>query len=86
MTTVDVRIAASKILDGMKFNKEKLARDCVVVCDIVDRLNAALLLEREKNAELMRELAIAQNNQNPSSGLPKEFADIFGAFGAGHQG
>lgn len=81
MSTTDVRQTAARILDGMTFNKEKLARDCVVVCDTVDRLTAALQREQQKNASLQRELAQAQTKTNavpPTEGMPAGFADIFG--------
>jgi hypothetical protein len=81
MTTADVRQAAGKMLDGMKFNKEKLARDCLAVCDQVDRLNAALAQEQQKNAALMKALEDAKKGTpfsgfNPGAG--KDFANMFG--------
>lgn len=79
MSTTDVRQTAARILDGMTFNKEKLARDCVVVCDTVDRLTAALQREQQRNASLQRDLAQAtKNSVPPPDGMPAGFADIFG--------
>lgn len=84
MTIADVRLTASKMLDGMKFNKEKLAKDCLEVCDLADRLDAALNSERKKNAALIRELAGVTASRSSENGLPKEFGDIFGdIFGSG---
>jgi TorA maturation chaperone TorD len=78
MTTTDVRLTVARILDGMKFNKEKLARDCIVVCDQVDRLNAALLQEQQKNAALRKELEKAQQTHNDAdSSFSKEFGNLF---------
>jgi hypothetical protein len=85
MSTTDVRQTAARILDGMTFNKEKLARDCIAVCDTVDRVSAALLQEQQKSSALQRELAAvkaaASNRADASpfpSGMPPGFADAFG--------
>lgn len=87
-TTTDVRQAATRILDGMTVNKEKLARDCVAVCDNVDRLSAALVREQAKSAGLQRELdaakaaARAQSSSSPfgdrTTGMPAGFNEVFG--------
>lgn len=85
MSTTDVRQAATRILDGMTFNKEKLARDCVAVCDTVDRLTAALQSEQQKSAALQRELDAvkgAARSQSPfgnrANGMPGGFNEAFG--------
>lgn len=86
MSTTDVRQTAARILDGMTFNKEKLARDCVVVCDTVDRLTAALQREQQKTASLQRDLAQATKTAAPpTEGMPAGFADIFGDIFKGKQ-
>lgn len=85
MSTTDVRQTAARILDGMTFNKEKLARDCIAVCDTVDRVSAALVQEQQKNSALQRELALAKasasSHANASpfpNGMPPGFAESFG--------
>lgn len=84
-TTTDVRQAASRILDGMTINKEKLARDCVAVCDTADRLTTALQQEQQKSAALQRELDAvkgAARSQSPfgnrPNGMPGGFNEVFG--------
>jgi hypothetical protein len=80
MSTSDLRQAANRMLDGMTVNKEKFARDCVVVCDIADRLTAALQQEQQKSAALQRELD-AVKGASPfgrKSGMPGGFDDVFG--------
>lgn len=84
MTTTDIRQAAERIFDGMTINKEKLARDCITMCDTVDRLNAALLREQQKSAALQRELDTARKAAEASkSGLPEGFEDLVGSLFGG---
>jgi hypothetical protein len=77
MTTEAIRQSAAKILDGMTFNKGKLARECIAMCDLVDRLSSALAQEKQKNATLQQELEAARATGG-DSGITKDFADIFG--------
>lgn len=80
MSTTDIRQAAARIFDGMSINKEKLARECVTMCDTVDRLSAALLREQQKSAALQRQLDIAHKAAEASkSELPEAFNEMFGS-------
>ena len=74
----NVRTAVSAMLDGMKFNREKLAKDCVTVCDAHDRLEKALAEERSKNAELAAQVALLKKGgAMPGTGSP-DLGNIFG--------
>lgn len=82
-----VRTAVSAMLDGMKFNREKLGKDCLSVCDAHDRLEQALAEERAKNVALAEQVAQLQRQRAmpgagnfggaPGAGNPN-FGDIFG--------
>ena len=80
MDITEIRAAASNMLDGMKFNKEKLARGCIALCDQNSRLVSALAKEQLKASELTMELA-ALRAKGPipasSSDVPG-FGDMFG--------
>jgi hypothetical protein len=80
MTTTDVRTTASNILGGMTFNKEKLARNCLEVCDLVDRLTIALAQERKRNAALALDLKGFRDTSSTATSsdeLPPDFLAMF---------
>lgn len=85
MLTKELRSVATKILDGMTFNKEKLARNCLAVCDLNDRLTAALAREQEKSAALAAEVESLKDSARPSTFAPDdlspEFKDLFSGLG-----
>lgn len=82
-----VRTAVSAMLDGMKFNREKLGKDCLSVCDAHDRLEKALEDERAKNTALQAQVLQLQRQRAmpgagnfggaPGAGNPN-FAEMFG--------
>lgn len=82
MTTTDeVRSMARKMLDGMSFNKEKLANGCLGLCTQNDLLKEALAAEKAKSTALASTLsAVQRRNERSSSSadFPQEFGDIFG--------
>lgn len=82
MDTQEIRTTATNILDGMKFNKEKLARNCIAICDLNERLTTALAQEQLKSAALalkIKEMMEAANAPSSHSvnDLPPEFRDEF---------
>ena len=87
MDTKEIRTTALNVLDGMTFNKEKLARNCLAVCDLNDRLKTALAQEQLKSAALalkikeMMEAANAAPRFPSGDGLPPEFRDLFSGLG-----
>ena len=79
MVTDDVRTAVSNMLDGIKFNKEKLARDCVAVCDLADRLKVALAEEQQKSAALALQVERLEAFEAPDMDwMPPGFEGMFG--------
>lgn len=90
MSKIEIRATASNILDGMTFNKEKLANQCIALCDVVDGLEAKLCLEVSKNNILTLEIDKlkkqienrSKTNKDEMFGsnlkdLPPGFRDIF---------
>lgn len=80
MDTTQLRTTATRILDGMTFNRNKLANDCLQVCSLADRLASALADERKKVAQLTAELEQARRSGSSNAeevGLGPEFDDIF---------
>ena len=81
MSVESVRNTAKNILDGMTFNRDKLARDCLSLCDANDRLTVALANERAKTAALEAKLASrpgTSSSQGAGTGMPNDFAEAFG--------
>lgn len=75
-TTQELRAAVSGMLDGMRFNKEKLGRDCLGVCDRADWLSTALAEERQKSAALAIRLSAATQ----ATEADRARDDVMGAF------
>jgi len=81
MSTNELRGIVGRMQDGMTVNREKLARECLAVCDASDRLERQLASEREKNAELTRLLEKALKNSNPGEDIFKGMGSFGEAFG-----
>ena len=79
MDTNDVRTAVSNMLDGITFNKEKLARDCVAICDLADKLKLALAGEQQKSAALTLKVESLEKFEAPDMDwMPPGFEGMFG--------
>jgi hypothetical protein len=85
--TTDIRRTCQNILDGMSFNREKLARAGIEMCTHVETQARALKLEQDKNKTLNAEvealkaqLAQAKDASNTgfAGGLGGAFGDVFG--------
>lgn len=76
MTIASIRITVANMLDGMRFNREKLAKDCLALCDENERLTAALARERSKNEDLTAQLN-SSAAKSPGSGDTQGFAEAF---------
>lgn len=80
MPITELRRIAGNALDGMQFNKNKLATECIALCDAYDRLSAALARAQQTSAAMANELEALKrcNPRARDSKMPPEFADIFG--------
>lgn len=81
--TTDLRRTCQNILDGMSFNREKMARSVLDACSHVEAQARVLKAEREKNAALTAELEAlktqsAQSKGADTSGFPGAFGEAFG--------
>lgn len=82
MPTKEVRRIATNALDGIKFNKDKFARDAIALCDLHDQLQSAHSALKTKTAQVEAELSHLRSGGRASSktpDFPPGFADIFGA-------
>lgn len=85
--TTDIRRTCHNILDGMSFNRDKLARTILDLCRHTESQDSALEAERLKTKRLSEELAVAkqqlaQAQAAAKSGFPGGLGGAFGeAFG-----
>ena len=77
MTIASIRATVTNMLDGMRFNREKLAKDCLALCDENERLAAALEREQKKTAELTAQLKRPAGGAAAGSGNDQGFAEAF---------
>jgi hypothetical protein len=83
MPSTEVRRMSVNVLDGLKFNKDKLATTAIALCDLHDRLQAAHTVLKTKAAEMEAELTRLKQyplNSSKTPEMPPEFAGIFDDF------
>lgn len=81
--TTDIRRTCQNILDGMSFNRDKLARASLDLCTHAEAQARSLEAERNKNKALAAEVeALKVQLANANSGFPGGLGGAFGdAFG-----
>ena len=81
MSTNELRQMASNTLDGFKVNRDKLAKACISLCDLHERLQAGYNALQGEATALRQELEAIKRGARPkstSADLPPGFGDIFG--------